>query len=52
MADLDLATVLRVSLVALGVGFLVANLRILFQFVRYFRLRSKALLTWPGRKPP
>ena len=36
----------------LGVGFLVANVRLLFQFIRFFRLRSSALLTWPGRKPP
>ncbi len=36
----------------LGVGFLVANLRLLYQFVRFFRIRSSALLTWPGRTPP
>ena len=35
-----------------GVGFLIANLRLLYQFIRFFRLRSQALLTWPGRKPP
>lgn len=39
-------------LIVLGAGFLVANLRILFDFVRFLRLRSSALLTWPGRKPP
>ena len=39
-------------LFVLGVGFLVANLRLLFQFIRFFRLRSQALLTWPGRRPP
>ena len=36
----------------LGVGFLVANLRLLYQFLRFFRIRSSALLTWPGRTPP
>lgn len=36
----------------LGVGFLVANLRLLLQLVRFFRLRSSALLTWPGPTPP
>ena len=36
----------------LGVGFLIANLRLLFQFVRFLRLRSSALLTWPGSRPP
>ena len=35
-----------------GIGFLVANLRLLFQFLRFLKLRSSALLTWPGRRPP
>src|SRR6476619_4135636 len=35
-----------------GVGFLVANLRLLFQFLRFLKIRSSALLTWPGRRPP
>jgi hypothetical protein len=35
-----------------GFGFLVANLRLLFEFVRFLKLRSSALLTWPGRRPP
>jgi len=39
-------------LLLLGVGFLYANLRLLVQFVRYLKIRSSALLTWPGRKPP
>ena len=39
-------------LFVLGLGFLGANLRLLYQFVRFFRLRSSALLTWPGRRPP
>ena len=39
-------------LLLLGVGFLWANLRLLAQFVRYLKIRSSALLTWPGRKPP
>jgi hypothetical protein len=39
-------------LYALGVGFLLANLRICVQFIRFLRLRSSALLTWPGRRPP
>jgi len=39
-------------LILLGVGFLVANLRIVLQFVRYQRLRRTAILTWPGRRPP
>ena len=36
----------------LGIGFFIANLRLLFQFVRFLKIRSSALLTWPGRKPP
>ena len=36
----------------LGVGFFLANVRLLVQFVRFLRLRSSALLTWPGRRPP
>ena len=36
----------------LGVGFLIANLRLFFQFVRFVRLKSSAVLTWPGRRPP
>jgi hypothetical protein len=39
-------------LFAFGVGFFVANLRLLFQFIRFLKIRSSALLTWPGRKPP
>jgi hypothetical protein len=34
-----------------GVGFLIANLRLLYQFIRYARLRSSALLTWRVRPP-
>jgi hypothetical protein len=39
-------------LIVLGAGFLLANLRIVLQMLRFLRLRSSALLTWPGRKPP
>ena len=39
-------------LLALGLGFLAANLRLTFQLVRFLRMRSSAILTWPGRKPP
>ena len=35
-----------------GIGFFVANLRLLYQFVRFLKIRSSALLTWPGRQPP
>jgi hypothetical protein len=36
----------------LGVGFFVADLRLFLQFLRFQRLRSSALLTWPGPRPP
>jgi hypothetical protein len=39
-------------LFGLGVGFLLANLHAFYQFARFLKLRSSALLTWPGRRPP
>lgn len=39
-------------LLFLGVGFLVANLQILLQYLRYRRLRSTALLVWRSQRPP
>ncbi len=48
----DSHALLRYVLVLLGVGFLAANLRIAAQFVRYLRLRSSAVLVWPGKRPP
>ena len=39
-------------LFVLGVGFFIANLCLLLQFIRFLKLRSSALLTWPGRRPP
>ena len=54
MADVDLFSsfvdsVLPVALWVLGAGFLVANVRLLGRFLRFLRLRSTAVLTWPGR---
>jgi hypothetical protein len=39
-------------LFVLGIGFMAANLRLLLQFVRFLRLRSTAILTWPAGRPP
>lgn len=39
-------------LLVLGVGFFLANIRLLWQFIRFVRLRSSALVIWPGRRPP
>ena len=38
-------------LIGIGIFFLIVNLRLLFQFIRFMRIRSSALLTWPGRTP-
>jgi hypothetical protein len=38
-------------LIGIGIFFLIVNVRLLFQFVRFMRIRSSALLTWPGRTP-
>lgn len=47
-----LTPLLSSLLLVLGVGFLVANLRVLAAFVRFRRLRPTALLTWRGARPP
>ncbi len=39
-------------LLLFGIGFLVANVRVGLDFVRFARRRSSALLVWPARKPP
>lgn len=38
-------------LILFGLGFLVANIRLGIDLVRYQRRRRAALLVWPGRKP-
>jgi hypothetical protein len=49
---MDIRALLPQILLVLGVGFLVANLRMAFDFVRYVRRRHRALLVWPGPRPP
>lgn len=44
--------ILTTVLTVLGVGFLVANARLLLQFVRFRRRQKTALLVWPSPKPP
>jgi hypothetical protein len=52
-ADVKMTTaVLPQLLFFLGVGFFVADIRLFFQFLRFQRLRSSALLIWPGPRPP
>jgi len=44
--------VLTTVLLVLGVGFLVANARLVFEFATFLRRRRRALLIWPTPKPP
>jgi hypothetical protein len=39
-------------LVVLGIGFLIANARLLVEYVRFLKRRRQALLTWQSPKPP
>ena len=39
-------------LAVLGLGFLAANLKLAYDYVRYLRRRRSALLTWRAPKPP
>jgi len=39
-------------LALLGIGFLAANLKLAYDYVRYLRRRGSALLTWRNPKPP
>jgi hypothetical protein len=39
-------------LLALGAGFFAANARLVFEYSQFLKRRSRAVLTWPGRKPP
>jgi len=43
---------LRLVLFVLGVGFLVASLRLFGQLFRFHRMRGSALLTWAAGTPP
>jgi hypothetical protein len=45
-------SILAGILLLLGFGFLVANTRLAFEYLRYRRLRRGALLIWKGPKPP
>ena len=49
---MSLTSVLSTLLVVLGAGFLVANARVVWSFLRFRRLRSTAVLTWRGGRPP
>jgi len=44
--------VLRGTLLVLGLGFLVADTKLVLDYLRYRKRRRSALLTWPSPKPP
>jgi len=44
--------VLTATLYVLGAGFLVANVKLAFEYVRYLKRRRTALLIWLAPKPP
>jgi hypothetical protein len=45
-------TVLNGVLIVLGIGFLIANARLLIQYLTFRKRRSTALLIWRAAKPP
>ena len=49
---MDLQAILTGTLLLLGLGFLVANARLLLDYFRFLKRRKAALLTWPGERPP
>lgn len=49
---MTLVALLPQILLVLGVGFLIANLRVALELVRWRQRRASALITWPAKKPP
>jgi len=48
----ELAPILRQALIALGVLFVIVDLRVGSQLAAWWRIRRQAMVTWPGPKPP
>ena len=48
----ELAPALRQALLALGVLFVIVNLRVGWQIVSWWRRRARAIVVWPSPKPP
>jgi hypothetical protein len=44
--------VFTATLLLLGAGFLIANARLILQYVTFLKRRRLALLTWPSPRPP
>jgi hypothetical protein len=51
-SDVNAQPVLAGILLLLGIGFLVANARLILEYLRFRRRRRGALLIWPSPKPP
>ncbi len=49
---MNLEALLPRILVVLGVGFLIANVRLGIELWRWWRRRPTALITWPAKRPP
>jgi hypothetical protein len=47
-----LDTLLGQILVLFGIGFLIANVRVALELVRWWKKRQTALLVWPASRPP
>ena len=45
-------SILTLVLILFGAGFLVANARLILEYIRFMRRRRGALLIWPSPKPP
>ena len=52
LPGMSVQSVPGVVLVILGAGFLLANARLLVDYVSFLRRRRAALLTWPSPRPP
>ncbi len=52
MSAQELAPALRQALIALGVLFVIVDLKVGAQIFGWWRRRLKAVVTWPGPKPP
>ncbi len=48
----ELAPILRQALIALGVLFVIVDLKVGSQLLSWWRIRRQAIVTWPGAKPP
>jgi hypothetical protein len=48
----ELAPALRQALLALGVLFVIVDLKVGAQLLSWWRKRKQAIVTWPGPKPP